>query len=132
MRILWIKISFLLFFLGILTRLFYWQIVRAQYLQAQAEGQHFTNTKVGALRGKIYFSDGSILASINPSYDIFGQPKILTQEQKKKTSLKIAKILAEEEQDPEDLAKDFTNKLSQDLYWVPLKKHISLEKKKSD
>lgn len=130
MRIIWIKLFFLFFFLGVISRLFYWQIVRAEYLQAQAEGQYFTNTKVKALRGKIYFSDGSILASTNPAYDIFGQPKILTSEQKKRTALIIAKILTEEERDSEDLAKEFVNKLSQDLYWVPLKRQISLEKKR--
>lgn len=130
MRIFWIKLFFLLFFLGILTRLFYWQIVKAEYLQAQAESQHFINSKVEALRGRIYFSDGSLLVSTNPSFNLFGQPKVLTAEQKKDISYKLAKILAEEGEEIDDGAADFINKLSQDLYWVPLKRQISVEKKK--
>ncbi|TSC87737.1 MAG: cell division protein FtsI (penicillin-binding protein 3) [Microgenomates group bacterium Gr01-1014_7] len=130
MRIFWIKVFFLIFFAAILARLYFWQIIKADYLQAQAEGQHFTDIKVQAKRGNIYFSDGSILASSNPSFLLFGQPKILTKEQKTNTGYMLAKILAEEDESVGDLAKDFINKLSSDLFWIPLKKQISFETKK--
>lgn len=130
MRIFWIKVFFLIFFAAILTRLYYWQIIRADYLQAQAEGQHFTDIKVQASRGNIYFDDGSMLASSNPSFLLFGQPKLLTKEQKTNTGYVLAKVLVEEGESVDDLARDFINKLSSDLFWVPLKKQISFEKKK--
>lgn len=130
MRIFWIKSFFLLFFLGLFVRLFYWQVVQAEYLTAQAEGQHFTDIKVGALRGNIFFTDGSILASINPSFTLFGQPKLIVKDQKVNTSYLLAKSLVEVDEEVDSLAKDFINKLSQDLYWVSLKKQILIEQKR--
>lgn len=130
MRIFWIKSFFLLFFLAIIARLFYWQVLAAEYLQAQAEGQHFTDIKVEALRGNILFSDSFLLASSNPSFSLFGQPKLIAKDQKVNTGYLLAKVLVEEGQETEDLAKDFINKLSQDLFWVGLKSQVSFEKKK--
>lgn len=129
MRIFWIKFFFLLFFLTIIARLFYWQIIRAQYLQVQAEGQHFTNTKVTALRGNIFFNDGFLLTSSNPSFSLFSQPKLIAKDQITTSAYLLAKVLAEEEEVDSE-ARDFINKISQDLYWVLLKRQVSLEEKK--
>ncbi len=130
MRILWIKIFFLLFFVAILIRLIYWQIIKAPFLQSLAEDQHFTESQVEALRGNIYFSDYSILASSNPTFSLFGLPKTLTKDQIMTVSYILAKVLAEDNEKIDDLAKDFINKLTQDLYWVSLKKNITFEKRK--
>lgn len=130
MRIYWIKSFFLLFFLAIAVRLFYWQVVKAEYLQAQAEGQHFVSTKVGALRGNIFFSDGSILVSSNPVFSLFGQPKLMDSKQKVNTGYLLARVLAEPSEDIDILAKNIINKISQDLYWVSLKRQVTLEKRK--
>ncbi len=130
MRIFWIKILFLIIFLVILTRLFYWQVVKAEYLQAQAEGQHFTNVKVGALRGNIFFTDGSMFVSNNPSFTLFGQPKLIAKEQRVTTGYLLAKALVEEGEKVDDLAKEIINKISSDLFWVPIKKEITPDKKK--
>lgn len=112
-------------------RLFYWQIVRAEYLQAQAEEQHFIELPVRALRGDIFFSEGSILVANNPAFSMFGQPKLISSEQKTKTGYLLAKVLADEDDDEIDsLAKDFINKLSQPLYWVLLKRQITSDQKK--
>lgn len=99
-------------------------------MQAQAENQHFTDVTLQALRGSIYFADGSILASSNPSFLLFGQPKLLTKEQKTTIGYTLAKILVNEGEVLDDLAKNLINKLSQDLYWVSLKSQVSFEKKK--
>ena len=85
-----------------MARLFYWQVVRAEYLQSRAEEQHFTNIKVGAFRGNVFFTDGSILASTNPSFTIFGQPKLIAKEQKTNTGYLLAKILVDEGQEVTD------------------------------
>ncbi len=130
MRIIWIKVFFLMLFLAIIARLFYWQVVKAEYLQAQAESQHFTDVKIGALRGNIFFSNGAILASSNPTFTLFGQPKLLGSEQKKNAGYLLAKVLVKEGGERDFLAKELIGKLSQDLYWVILKKNISLEDKK--
>lgn len=129
MRILTIKFFFLLFFLGLLARLYYWQIIKGDFLQAQAEDQHFTDTKIGALRGNIVFDDGSILASTDPTFTLFGQPKLIPKNQEAGIGYVLAKILAKDKDSIEITAKGFINTLSQDLYWVPLKKQVSLEEK---
>lgn len=130
MRIFLIKIFFLLFLFVIIFRLFYWQVIKAQFLQAQAEKQYFTGTKIDAKRGNIFFSDGSILISSNPSFSLYGLPKEITEEQKIKTAYLLAKILKDDSEDIDDLAKDTVNKLSKDLYWVIIRKNVSLEQKK--
>lgn len=130
MRIFWIKTFFLFFFFAIVTRLFYWQVFAAEFLQAQAEGQYFSDIKVDATRGNILFSDNFILASSNPSFSLFGQPKLIGKDQKVSTGYLLAKALVEEGEDKDELAKELINKLSQDLFWVPLENQISPEKKK--
>src|SRR3989344_3803147 len=126
MRIFWIQTVFLLFFLSIIIRLFYWQVVRAEFLQSQAENQHFTDIKIDASRGNILFSDGSILASSNPVFSLYGLPKAITTDQKVKVGYLLAKVLSEDSSEVDSLAKDLTAKLSQNLYWVQLKKNISI------
>lgn len=133
MRIYWVKAFFILFFLAITIRLFYWQIVKAQFLQAQAEEQYFTNIKIGAKRGKIISSDGFIYASSNPSFVLFAQPKAIASDKKVEISYKLSKTLLKKEkgEEVETLAKDFITKLSEDLYWIRLSKNITPEQKKS-
>ena len=132
MRIFLIKTFFLLFFLAITLRLFYWQVVKGEFLQAQAEEQHFTDINVLASRGKIIFADGSLLASTNPAYSLFGLPKVIKQDQKIDIAYKLAKVIEGKEsgEEIEIVAKDILNKISKDLYWVSLKKGLSFEQKK--
>lgn len=129
MRIFLVKAFFILFLFAIIIRLFYWQIVRAEYLQSQADNQHFTDKKLDAVRGNILFSDGSMLASSSPVFTLFGLPKAIASDKKLETAYSLAKILSDNTE-IETLAKDMAGKLSQDLYWVPLKRNISTEQKK--
>ncbi|MCL5784018.1 MAG: penicillin-binding protein 2 [Patescibacteria group bacterium] len=130
MRIFWIKTFFLFFLFAIVIRLFYWQIVQAEFLQSQADNQHFTNTRLDAVRGSIFFSDGSILTSSNPVFTLYGLPKVLDSGLRIKTAYSLAKIFFDEPAKIETSAKDMLDKLSQDLYWVLLKKNVSVEQKK--
>lgn len=128
-RIFWIKTVFLLFLFAISIRLFYWQLLQGQFLQSQAENQHFTNTKVDATRGNILFSDGSILASSSPVFSLYGLPKVINSSQKAKVAYSLSKILSVDSEEA-DFAKDLIDKLSQDLYWVQLKKNVTSSQKK--
>lgn len=130
MRIYLIKIFFLLFFASIVARLFYWQVIRADELQAQAESQHFKDTRVSALRGKIFFSDGAILASTNPTFSLYGLPKVIPQDQKITTAYLLSKVLTNDVSEVDSHAKELLDNLSADLYWVPLKKNLDLSVKK--
>ncbi|MDO8573318.1 MAG: penicillin-binding protein 2 [Candidatus Daviesbacteria bacterium] len=130
MRIFLIKAFFIFFLSAIIIRLFYWQVIKAEYLQSQAEKQYFRDVEIEAVRGSILFSDGSVLASSNPSFDLYGLPKEIDPDQKIKVSYTLAKILLEKPEDIDALAGELVNKLEQDLYWVPLKKKISIDQKK--
>ncbi|MDP3733488.1 MAG: hypothetical protein Q8Q91_02990, partial [Candidatus Daviesbacteria bacterium] len=130
MRIYLIKIFFLLFFSSILARLFYWQVVKADFLQAKGENQHFKDTAVEAERGKIFFSDKAILASSNPAFSLYGLPKVIPQEEKLKMSYLLAKIFVDDPSQIDAEAKDLLNSLRQDLYWVPVKKGLDQKTKK--
>ena len=101
-------------------------------LQAQAEDQYFKDIKLEASRGTIFASDGSILASSNPVFSLYGLPKQLSADQKNKAAYSLAKIIEGKEygEEVEKSAKEILNKLSQDLYWVSLKKNIGMETKK--
>lgn len=130
MRIFWLKVFFILLLFCVAARLFYWQIVRGEFLQSQADNQHFTDTKLDAVKGNIFFSDKSILVSTNPTYVLYGLPKEIAKDQKIQVSYALAKILSESENDLDAMAKDFVNKLEQDLYWVSLKRNIPINQKK--
>lgn len=130
MRISWIRTFFLLFLFAIVVRLFYWQVIRAEYLQSQADNQHFANKKISAKRGSILFSDGSILVSSNPVFTLYGQPKMIAADKKVDTAYLLAKIIVDSPDEIDVTAKDLITKLSQDLYWVLLKKNLLLTQKK--
>lgn len=130
MRIFLIKAFFLFFLFAIILRLFYWQIIKAPLLQSQAESQYFADIKINATRGNIFFADSSILASSNPSFTIYGLPKIVKTDEIVNISYKLAKILSGTLDEVDTLAKEIIDKLSQNLYWVKLSSNVSVEQKK--
>lgn len=131
-RIFWIRIFFILLFAAIIIRLFYWQVIKTEFLQAQAEKQYFSSIEIKAARGNIFFSDGFPLASMNPTYELFGLPKAIKSDKKVETGYLLARVLTEstKEKDIEIAAKDFIEKLSEDLFWVVLRKNISVSDKR--
>ena len=129
MRMYFVKILFLASFFVIFLRLMYWQVVKADELQASAEKQRIGNQKTQALRGNILFSDGTILAASRPAFLLYGLPKTLTDEEKIKLSKILSEILAGKE-DKKKVQEDFRKVLSEDLYWVVLQKNVSIEKRK--
>lgn len=130
MRLKILRIFFLIFISLIVARLFYWQILQGDFLAATAERQHLQQSQQPATRGRIYFSDDSILASSQLSFNLYGLPKSLSEEQKKQVGTKLAKILAKDEIEEKSLKQTLMESLSQDLYWVQLKKNIDLSTQK--
>ncbi len=133
MQLVFLRNLLLFLFLAIALRLFYWQVVKAPELQAKAEVQHLDQVKIAAQRGKIFFSDGTSMASVKPSFILYGLPKILNEEEKQKTASRLAQIIVKfnSTEDFEQLKADFRSKLSQDLYWVILKRDIDFDVKKT-
>lgn len=108
MRFKVIKYLYFVMVIFILIRLGFWQIVMADELAARGENQRILTKEVVAPRGTIKFSDGSILASSQPTYLLYAEPKVinqkypvneefkLNQEYKKDFSKKVANILWED------------------------------------
>lgn len=126
MRLIFLRGLMLFLFLAVAGRLFYWQITKASELQAMAESQHLQKIKVGAQRGKIFFSDLSAAVSVKPQFVLYGLPKTLTDEEKNITSSALAKVISQfnDAEEFKKLKADINSKLSQDLFWVVLYKNI--------
>lgn len=67
-------------FLIILSRLFYWQIVKGSELYAEAEEQYRRSSTKTGTRGLIYTADGHILVGNQTVYRAFAQPQTITQD----------------------------------------------------
>lgn len=137
MRVRVIKGILLFFFFAIILRLFYWQVVKADELSAQAEQQHFKSVQMQALRGKILFSNEAVLAGSKPTYNLFAQPKIIQNNDKSKIVSLLAEIVGQgidgdeiqKKTTKDTLKQELSDKLSQDLFWVSLHKNLDLETK---
>lgn len=84
-----ISLGFLISTLGILVRLYYWQVVKSSDLTAQAKAQHTQKESIDARRGNILSSDGSILSSTSVSWLVYASLPELQQKPRE-----IANMLA--------------------------------------
>ncbi len=141
MRIKFLKFLFFLFFSMIVFRLFYWQVIKYDDLSARAEEQHLISREIEGERGSIFFSDGTTLASIRPSYLLYGLPKIIQNKAEVAFNLATAiakKNITERQKDVIDIETnviiDLKNKIlkqiNQNLEWVSIDKDITLKIKK--
>src|SRR3989344_5067816 len=136
-----------LLYLGLIMivfRLWYWQILSSDTLTARAEQQRVSSQTLLAPRGQIYFSDGSLLASTEPTFLVFAQPKLIKN--KGEVARKLALLFWEDRRHDEldvDPAKkeiqvtqqqarieeDINSRLQKDLFWVSLGIKVSMDTK---
>jgi len=107
-------------FLLIIARLFYWQIIKASTLAEIGRSQYGQTVQIPAKRGDIMTSDGYPIATNKISYTVFANPKEIVD--KKRVSEVLSPLLEV------DIASISSN-LSLDLFWVPLKKQVEIDKK---
>src|SRR3989338_964015 len=115
-------ITFVLAFLVVAFRLFYWQVVRASYLSEIGRNQYGQEIKVFPERGEILTSDLFPIATNKVSYLLFANPKEVTN--KEDVALRVAKILDTE-------YASVSVSLSLDKFWVPIKPGLNEEKKEA-
>lgn len=139
-RFLLFAIYFLL--LGVIARLFYWQVIHKTRLQAEAESQYRRTVTHQGQRGKIMTSDGYILVNNAPVYRLFAEPHIM-----KKTPLEVSQAIAPLlvdvtpemasqpamiTQERQSLEGSILTKLSQPgRKWVALKQKVTNEQKQA-
>lgn len=109
-----------LFFLLIIARLFYWQIVKGDEFVSIAQGQYTSVVKVPPARGEIRSFDNFPLLSNRRVFLVFVSPKDV--EDKKQVSLALSSLLEMEEATVSAL-------LHHDLVWVPIKHNVEREVK---
>ncbi len=107
-------------FLIITSRLFYWQVVKAQELSAMGEAQYGTLVTIPATRGDIKTQDGFPLATNTLSYLVFANPKEVKN--KENTTRVLSSLLQV------NIA-SVSAQLSQDKFWVPIATHVTTDEK---
>jgi len=75
--------AFILLFLGLILRLFYWQIVKGNELSGQAKRQYKSTLVTQAPRGNIIASDGTFWAMRNQTFSVYANSKEIVDPPKK-------------------------------------------------
>lgn len=112
---------FLSLYLMVISKLFYWQVARADDLREISENQSADRLPIQAKRGEILSADGFPLATNKISYLMYANPKVVTD--KDKYARELAPILEDDEA-------SISAKLSKDLFWVNLASSLSDVKKR--
>ena len=125
---------FLLAFVAIVLRLFYWQILRGKVLSSQARGQYEQDTSLSAPRGNILASDGSWLAARSEVYLVFAEiPKL--NDPPKAIAEKLAPFFVEDPEDRIQLLSEIDRLYllltKKEVVWIPLKQRVAPDTKKN-
>lgn len=120
-RLILVFVSFAVFFLVILVRLFFWQIVNADTLRAEGRAQSTLSIESSAKRGDILFRDKFPIATNKISYLLYANPKKVDSFDNYANL--IAPILGAD-------AASISARLNQDLFWVSIQSRLSYEQKK--
>ena len=124
-RIKLLSILFLVSFLALLARLFYWQVTAADKLSDAARSQHKSGQIIGAGRGDILALDGTYWALGGESWLVFVNPQEITL-----TASSVAnKLFSLFEEDSPGRLTELISK--SDKEWVPLKEKVTPEVKKN-
>lgn len=128
-----LAIVFLIGVVGLIARLFYWQIIQGSSLSIMASAQQMNRTTLTARRGGIFSDDGSVLTVSSPSWRMFlYRPEFKDSESN--LVQKIAPYLIEDKTNPPlSIASEsarLTDILShKEAQWLPLKTQLSREQK---
>ncbi len=141
-RTKFLALAWYFLFLVIIGRLFYWQIIRGNTLQAAAQNQYSSTLKRTFSRGRIFTADDYLLVGNQTVYRLFAEPKILDKTATE-ISDQILPIILDDYADyaeasesaikdeiQEEVHKTLVDKLNTtDKSWVLLKSKISADTK---
>lgn len=122
-RVHLIFLSIVILYVGIFSRLFYWQIFKGDNLRVSAAQQHARQQSVLPKRGEIKTSDGSSLVVNQPSYFIYAEPQLI--ENKNIFSNSVAPLVGKQPQELLTLLSD------PDKKWVNIKRNADQSTKES-
>lgn len=107
---------FLFWFIIVVGKLFYWQVLSYNKLAAAADKQHFISFTLPAFRGDIMASDGSILVTNQPAYLVWAEPPKVEDKDK------LINILSSELNMPVSSVSASLN--TSNALWVPLARRV--------
>ncbi len=113
-----VLLVFTLIFGIVLLRVFYWQVVKASELSKLGESQYGKSIKIEPIRGEIKTSDGFPIVANKISYLLYANPKEIKN--KNHLALYLSQKLDMDQA-------SISAQLSQDLFWVPLGRHLEME-----
>jgi cell division protein FtsI (penicillin-binding protein 3) len=131
-----VVLVFLISFLGLIVRQFYWQVIKAAELSGQARNQHKDSETVRAQRGSILADDGYILTKETEAWLVYASiPEIV--EDTDKLSDKLAPFFVEKGDNEESLRPRLIEEASRlkSLFnkkgsvWIPLKHKLDQKSK---
>ncbi len=133
-RIRFVSLFFLIGYILLSGRLFFWQVIKGKELSAKAREQYQIGKSIAAPRGNILAKDATWLAARGEAWQIYASLPDL-HESPRKIADKLAPFFVEDPSDREQLLIEvdrLTSLLSrQEVVWVPLKHKISPEVKKN-
>ncbi|MCA9375306.1 penicillin-binding protein 2 [Candidatus Dojkabacteria bacterium] len=107
-----------------------WQIIHHQYFNTLAQSQYLGTQRQSSTRGVIYASDGTVLSTDDPTWDIYASLSSIKEEreaffkQKDKFVATVSGILGLKKN-------DLDKELNEEFRYVPLLKNASIEQKKA-
>lgn len=141
-RVSWLRGVYYLFLFLVLSRLFYWQILQGDRLQAAARNQYESVFTLNSSRGKIFSSDGFPLASNRNVYTLFVEPQKFSADPASVSAM-LAPLFLDADDDPslasesarlvalEQWQNTLTSRLkNSELRWVLLKRRLPTEYRK--
>lgn len=124
----------LLGFIGIIGRLFYWQVMKGPELHALAQTQYSQEKTLSTQRGQIRFADGQPLVTNLTQYVLFAQPHQLSQpaEQVARALHSVLLASASAEVNTQEVYSKLLSQLSDpSKKWVALQYRVSAEQKQA-
>ncbi|MBI4067504.1 penicillin-binding protein 2 [Candidatus Gottesmanbacteria bacterium] len=121
LRLKFLFIFFVLVFIIITGRLFYWQIILSDRLEGEADTQRTKLFQIPAKRGTIMAQDGSLLVANQRAYLVYAEPRKIKN--MTNTQDLLADIL---DLDAASISGKFRN---ESLAWIPIAHKVEEEKK---
>ncbi len=129
-------------FIAIISRLFFWQIIKSDTLQQEAEDQYRRSETLTGNRGSIFTSEGFALATNSRVYTLFAQPHLIEDDPANISKLLLPYLLneldeykdASDSASKEEIADNFESQIQtrlekKDSKWISLKANISEDTK---
>ncbi len=123
------------FFISLLIiieiRLFSIQVLKHEYYESMARDQYSNVQEITPRRGRIFTSDGYVLAGVEFNYLMYAEPKVVEDKYKVANDLAALMVQFRPQKDisPETTYKEYHDKflgfLEKNLLWVGLEKNLS-------